>query len=234
MISPRGFEPAAPAWYLSWPAWEAFRIERLGQAPPPEGLSPLMIGSPEGFAASLAQLLRSASDAPAAVSGPPLAGFGDQGRLRRALLSGGRAEPPAGLAPRTPPHLALALWAAAESLAMDADEMLGEALGRRRRLMSELSGPDGGPDESAPDLSAPDESAPPSETLFPAAGPTRLPAGGAGPILAAWLALAGPVLRPGDRLWSPRPELAEPARGRLAEAAPGVFLAPAPGGPPPF
>jgi hypothetical protein len=54
--------PTGPVLYLSWPAWENFRLRRLGQSPPTEGLTPIMTADPPNFAASLAAMLEAAQD----------------------------------------------------------------------------------------------------------------------------------------------------------------------------
>jgi hypothetical protein len=204
-LSPRGRRPPGPAWYLTWPGWERHRTLRLGESPRYPDLSPWAVEEPEGFSAALAALAEAAQDGVLAPSGPPFAPPGAWG-LRRAIESGGRAAPPAW--GRDQGHLLLALWSAADSARLESDELLSGALSRREAMLASLTG------EARPDPQAAGSGPPPPIPAFAAE---------------AWLRLAGPSLRPGDRLWSPWPEAGQAAG--LAALDLHTSIAPGGGGP---
>jgi hypothetical protein len=82
------------------------------------------------------------------------------------------------------------MWSISESARMEADRLLGEALGRKAAMLAALTG---GEAPSAPDY---------SERAFPV--PPAI-------YCRAWLRLAAGLLRPGDLLWSPHQGLGEAA-----------------------
>jgi hypothetical protein len=186
-LSPRGHDYHGLAHYLTWPGWERFRVEKLGEAETGGSLIPLHIDEPEGFPAALAALAEAARDAASPSSRPPL--FDVQtGALRGEILAGGRPAAPGKGANLD--HLLLALWSAADSQRREAEAILAKALSSRQSLLAALAGEDQEDDEGAQVQVPP----PPEPPLWAAR---------------AFLRLAAPVLRPGDLLWSPWPGLGE-------------------------
>ncbi|MDR2443403.1 MAG: hypothetical protein LBE31_07785 [Deltaproteobacteria bacterium] len=142
-ISPENLNLSEPAFYLTWRAWEDFRIRVLGQSPP-KSLSPLEIEEPIGFAKALATLIESAKDLGPAVFQPPLASLESEGQLLKELRQNINSPKPSSISPNrssiTAPHLALALWAASENYRLEADRILITAALDKSQLISKLMG----------------------------------------------------------------------------------------------
>ena len=90
-ISPRGHRPPRPAFYLTWPSWERYRMRNLGENPLYEGFSPIFIDEPEGFAQSLALLVEASSDGTFGGLSAPFFEAGSFG-IRQAIVSFGRTQ----------------------------------------------------------------------------------------------------------------------------------------------
>jgi hypothetical protein len=224
-VSPEGLQPPRPAYYLSWPAWEAFRVQRLGQAPPAEDLAPLLTDEPPNFAASLSALMTAAEDGPRPVERTGLGRTASdrpeesESAIKAALL-GRAARPPEG----SGDHLKLALWAVEKSLSREASSFLTRAAEKNRELFQRLRHElPPGPLADA----AGDRLAEPSADLWAADRPFEpsLPTATVRGLRRAWLRLAGPGLTPDDRLWPSRPEF-KPATddAELVELPPGSGL----------
>ncbi|MDR1111368.1 MAG: hypothetical protein LBP92_11930 [Deltaproteobacteria bacterium] len=214
-ICPEGLSPPGPCFYLTWPAWEAFRRSDLGQEVAAAGLSPLELADPPAFAASLRTLLGAASSheghgALSYLAAPPWQPLPPESPLSLARSIRGDPAPPRGQLAGTA-FLSLALWACARLLAREADGLLAKAMDRRRELMSGLRGQD---DDD--------------QTPVAAWGPPGPPA--ATGVFSAWLKLAGPILGPEDRLWTPDPGHREEAALALAKAGSPAHVWPPPDG----
>ncbi|MDR1677888.1 MAG: hypothetical protein LBS44_05800 [Deltaproteobacteria bacterium] len=204
-ICPSELRPPQPCLYLTWPAWESFRQEQLGQNLEEENLIPLQLPDPPAFKASLMSLLESASHKEANSAFASLAGSGLKGRetlssLARAIR-GDPKEPYAHEWPHEesvernqsqtlePAYLILALGAVAKNMKAQADELYQQALVWQQELMDDLRGvPDGETDvETDVKVKEWEQPEPPPLTA----------------IFSAWLKLARPLLTPLDCLWTP-------------------------------
>ncbi|MDR2367956.1 MAG: hypothetical protein LBF58_07610 [Deltaproteobacteria bacterium] len=211
-ICPDDLEPPRPCHYLTWPAWERFRIERLGQSPPGPNLITFEVEDPPNFHASLSTLLdltgvTDLSQAMSQLNRPfPLMPFGD-GENPKALEEAIRRGPegvkePDGLVPAglgtDPAYLLLSLWACARHLSRQADEILNQAFGQRDALFHALTG---GEYEGQPLTNNPASPFEPMD-LFG--------------VFSSWLQLASPGLKEGDWLWTPLEKNREEASATLA------------------
>lgn len=211
-IYPIHIIPPEPCFYLTWPAWEEFWQENLEPGPVEGDLTPLELFDPPNFKISLAILLNSAGFdkifgiLTSLFSNLPNTPVRDQEstpELVRALR-GDPALPKTnqwagnpdrvthdwGIGDMTgrsadPAYLVLSLWACAKTLAQQADDLLFQAMDRHQSMMEVLLG-----DQSEVDLS--------QQTVRPEPQPVAMKG-----IFSAWLKLAGPLLTPEDRLWTP-------------------------------
>ncbi|MDR0550288.1 MAG: hypothetical protein LBI10_12910 [Deltaproteobacteria bacterium] len=189
--------PPGPALYLTWPAWENYRLNALGEDCHPF-LTPVFLPDPPNFLASLNALLAIASEGgPYATQLP----FTDQEtvNLKNRLL--GRVKTYLGA-----DHLILALAHIARLNAQDAHDLVQEALANQSDLYYDLTEAAGAPVGQA----NPDDPPDPSPRMA-----------------RSWLTLARPYLRAGDLLWPAygvRPEFS-PLAGLEPDAA-GLFAWP--------
>jgi hypothetical protein len=212
-ISPRGHKPPRPAFFLTWAGWERYRTEVLGESPLCRDFSPIFIEAPEGFYESLVMMTEASFDGGLKSLETPFFDPGADG-IRREILAGpGKAGSSAqgssgspdgggrltvGRAPQLPPHLIVALASAASSSSAEAGRLMREAERGRAAMLAALTG------EETPGSDSAFEGAPSPDggeiIPVPEEAPSR------GPAALAWLKLAGPVLEPGDLLWTPKEE----------------------------
>ena len=233
-ISPHGHLPPRPAYYVTWPGWERYRTEYLGQSATYDCFTPIVIDEPANFFSSMAlvkQLLEEGvRDIPPESFLPPHSfGLGD------AIRAG---QPNKERLNRVPPHWLLAVAAIGDSLSAQSREGLESALESRARMHGALIGDE--PNELEPEFGLEPEpepeleleSEPESEELGSLEGevssgaaleaiPKGLSSGddveeggdkAAMAIQEAWLVFARPLLKPGDMLWSPFAGLVKDAK----------------------
>ncbi|MDR1086424.1 MAG: hypothetical protein LBP22_16590 [Deltaproteobacteria bacterium] len=170
--------PPGPASYLTWPAWEKFRLERLGETSDPR-MTGVMIAEPPNFTGSLISLLSGINDGSLNLSllKPPF--FDPETDGLEAALKGFR---PA--APARPYHLILALDQTARAQFYSAELLVRKARKQNDEVIETLKGPDPAAGRLVPEPSGPLKGPSPDKK-------TAL----------AWFKLAAEFIRPGDLLW---------------------------------
>ncbi|MDR2141682.1 MAG: hypothetical protein LBR11_07840 [Deltaproteobacteria bacterium] len=184
--------PPEPAFYLSWPAWEKFLTTELREERHP-WLTPVFLPEPVNFLASLRSLLALAQEGGPA--SPAIPFFSPETAQIRSALAGRQ---PATAAPERL-ALALALGHLARRAAQESLRLTQRAQSLKADLLMDLTDE---PQETVEEIDS-----------FPDPSPK---------MSAAWLTLARPLLRPGDRLW--------PAYGSGEELAIALGVEPDPTG----
>ncbi|MDR1295995.1 MAG: hypothetical protein LBO05_01205 [Deltaproteobacteria bacterium] len=231
-VSPEGLGHPGPVFYLTWPSWESFRLDVLGQQKDAPGFAALTVPDPPGFQesfrGSLALLRDRGGDLhpsfPASKAVPLAEPFETVQEVVGALggrggAGAGTSEPP-GTSPALP-YLSLALWGYSRHLAAQADSLMGEATLRRADLLVALRGEETYEDGSEDDLLAADSS--PGGDLSPDGeddGPNPDETAPAA-VLASFLQIFASVRRPGDVLLAASAGVAE----EVGEMAPRLGLA---------
>jgi hypothetical protein len=187
------------AYYLSWPAWEEFRLHSLGQSPPNDDLKPLLLPDPPAFTLSLKTLLDSSQDTTAPYRTPFDPGESVE-ELKKAIGSPVKTSKQKGVSP----HLKLALWATSEFWSLQAHLLLNQALSQSRNLFENLR------EEPATSMENADFRATHGSYTIAA-------------VFKAWLELADGVLTPEDTLWTLRDDFLIEAKESLVELDHGVF-----------
>ncbi|MDR1578396.1 MAG: hypothetical protein LBT86_09280 [Deltaproteobacteria bacterium] len=194
--------PPGVALYLTWPAWQQYRLNELGEQDHPL-MSPVFTPDPPNFLASLKNLLALTQEGGTGQTTIPfhcpevatisedLHGYSSSGHS-----SPGQSSPTQSLTPPGPEPLILALGHLAQERSRRADLLVKKALAQKADLLALLK-----------------------DEPLEANGEERLaePANLSDKLAKAWLTLARPHLRNGDLLW--------PIYGVEPEFAPAPGLA---------